>query len=118
VWRWGDLRWHNVGTKFCENQASGSEVESGDTHMFGQHGDVIRFQKLKYAVSRVACDRALMPLVFFAVANASLPPFFADDECLSQEDYECERATCVFGCTNDGGICQGTLCFGLSNEGE
>jgi len=40
---------------------------------------------------------ALMPLVLFAVANASLPSFFvADVECLLQESYECERATSVF----------------------
>ena len=43
VWRWGALQWHNVSTKFCENQATGSEVESEDTRMFGRHGYVIRF---------------------------------------------------------------------------
>ena len=65
---------------------------------------------------------ALMPLVLFAVANASLPSFFvADVECLLQESYECERATSVFffffGRTNGGGICRETLCFGLNNDG-
>lgn len=64
--------------------------------------------------------RALMLLVLFAVANASLPLFFflkvADVECLLQEGYEYERATSVFGCTNGGGICQETLCFGLNND--
>jgi phosphoribosyl 1,2-cyclic phosphodiesterase len=33
---WGGLQWHNIHTKFCEDQSHGSSFKSGNTHVISQ----------------------------------------------------------------------------------